>query len=203
MASLEQISKVSRWFRSLDHNSTVTKWNTGTPLPLSVPPFLSNRFTLSCCFSQSKPAFASCPVCCRWMCLQDSPPADCLKLRADLDQRLHLLQHRKILKQARQLSRKETSKKHPLGMPILQERPRVHLTEHLWSLESKLGKKKKSTSWSLGPRESFNQSWQWTTRQSHWKPSSITSTPHSTTHLKHLLFEDLSNLIKQMALRGR
>lgn len=120
----------------------MTKGNTWTPLPLSVPPFLSNRFTPSCSFSQSKPAFASCPVCCRWMCLQDSPPADCLKLLADLDQGLHLLQHRKILKQARQLSRKETSKKHPLGMPILQERPRVHLTEHLWSLENKLGKKK-------------------------------------------------------------
>lgn len=155
MASLEQISKVSRWFRSLDHNSTVTKWNTGTPLPLSVPPFLSNRFTLSCCFSQSKPAFASCPVCCRWMCLQDSPPADCLKLRADLDQRLYLLQHRKILKQARQLSRKETSKKHPLGMPILQERPRVHLTEHLWSLESKLGKKKKINLMKSWPKGKF------------------------------------------------
>lgn len=43
---------------------------------------------------------------------------------------------------------------------------------------------------------SFNQSWQRTTRQSHWKPSSVTSTAYWATRLKYLLPEDLRNLIK-------
>lgn len=63
--------------------------------------------------------------------------------------------------------------------------------------------RERKPSWSPGPGESFNQSWQWTTRQSHWKPSSITSIAHRTTCLKYLLSEDLSNSIKEMALRGR
>lgn len=130
----------------------------------------------------------------KWTCLHISPLATVLEQTGWLGPSFTVAVTEKVSKN-RQLGRKETSRKRPLGIPFFTRKAK--LTSYWAPVNPRERiRKNENPHEVLAQGGSFNQSWQRTTRQSHWKPSSVTSTAYWATRLKYLLPEDLSNLIK-------
>ena len=134
--------------------------DTWTPPPVSAPPsFLSNSSALSwfvsTCFPNQARLLQAALWVCRWMYLQVSPSAAQLEATACLGWSFTaVVTQKNPLKKPGRWAEKRHPKKHPLGVPFLQERPSLLLIEHLWILERELERERKS-SCSPGPRGKF------------------------------------------------